>query len=86
MRGEATAVEDHATDANLAVITLDRTYNGAVVIPSNNGGVSNGFKKTIKPNESASYWVELTVAAENAVDVEVINQYRVGTIFDDVTA
>ena len=85
-RGIIADVQDHGSDANLATITLGKTYTGSVVVPSGEGFIAGAVKRTIKPGETVSFWLELIVSPESSVEDEAINQFQVSTYFDDVTA
>ena len=79
-------VQDHGSDGNLATLTLDKTYAGALTIPSGEGFVSGGIPSDIPPGEITSYWAEMTVFPESAVEAEILNEYKVSMHFDDVSA
>lgn len=84
-RGEVSTVADHATDTNLALITLNKAYTSTVTIPVNQGFVANGAKKTLSPGDGKSFWIELTVSPSDAIDSEIVNQFQLGTHFDDIS-
>jgi len=85
-RGEIDSIANHGTDPEIAIVTLVKPYTSSVTIPSNEGYVSNGMKHTLKPGEGKSFWLELIVSPSDAIDAEVINQFQIGTHFDDITA
>ena len=85
-RGDIDAIADHGTDPLIAIITLTKAYTSTVAIPSNGGFISNGNKRDLLPGETASFWLELLVDPSDAVDAEIVNQFQLGTHFDDVTA
>ena len=84
-RGSATEVQDHATNVNASVVTLSTPYVG-VTIPALEAFLCNGVKDTLAPGETKSFWLELEIAQESAIDSEVINQFQTGASFDDVSA
>ncbi len=85
-RGTILDVQDHATDTEIAVVTLENAYTSTVSIPSNEGYLCNGLSKTLSPGEGKSFWLELNVSPSDAIDAEIVNQFQLGTHFDDVTA
>ena len=85
-RGGVAGIADHGTDPAIAIITLDKTYTSSVSIPANEGFISNGIKKSLRPGEGKSFWLELRVDPSDAIDAELINQFQLGTHFDDITA
>jgi len=85
-RGVVADVQDHGSDAQLATITLGKTYSGSIVVPSREGFIAGAIKRTIKPGETVSFWLELIVSPESSVEDEAINQFQISTYFDDVTA
>ena len=86
MRATVTDIQDDAGDATKAVVTLSKTYSGAVTLPSNNGFIAGAIKKTIVPDDTASVWMELIVSPNSSIDSEAINQFQLSSYFDDVTA
>ena len=85
-RAEITAIADSASDPSSATITMSKTYTSSATIPSNVGFVGNGEKISLSPSDVHPMWIELVIAPTNAIDAEIINQFQVGTHFDDVTA
>lgn len=85
-RGGISAIADHGTDPEIAIITLDKTYTSTVSIPANEGFIANGIKKSLRPGEGKSFWLELKIDPSDAIDAELINQFQLGTHFDDITA
>ncbi len=85
-RGEILDIQDHTTNAESATITLSKAYTSSVTIPSMEGYIGNGDKQTLSPGDIKSMWIELTVASTNAIDAEIVNQFQVGTHFDDVAS
>ncbi len=83
-RGEILDLQDHGTDPTSAVITLSVAYASSVTIPSMGGYIGNGPKETLSPSGIKSLWLELTISATNAIDAEIVNQFQIGTHFDDV--
>jgi len=79
-------VVDHASDNSIAVVKFDKTYTGTTVIPSGEGFLTGSIEKTIKPGETVSYWAELIISPESAVDSDSVKQFQVITYFDDVKA
>ena len=86
MRATVTDIQDDSNDAAKAVITLNKTYTGAVTLPQGEGFVSGAIKRTIIPTETASMWMELIVSPNSSIDSESINQFQISSYFDDVTA
>ena len=84
-RGVVDSIADHATNVNAAVVTLAVPYAG-VTIPALESYLCNGVKQTLTPGETKSFWLELDVQPESAIDSEVINQFQTGASFDDVAA
>jgi len=85
-RGVVDTVADHGTDTALAVVTLTTAYTSTSSIPANEGFICNGAKQSLLPGQKKSFWLELTIDVSNAIDAEIINQFQMGTHFDDVTA
>lgn len=85
-RGEILDIQDHGTDPEIAIVTLLKAYTSMVTIPSDEGYICNGVRHTLNPGEGKSFWLELKVSPSDAIDAEVINQFQLGTHFDDVTA
>jgi hypothetical protein len=79
-------VQDHATDVQLATITLNKTYTGSVTVPSGEGFIAGALKRSIPPGRTMSFWLELIVSPSSSVEDEAINQFKINTYFDDVTA
>lgn len=85
-RGGVAAVEDHAVNTEVAIITLDKAYTSSVSIPTDEGFIANGIKRSLRPGEGKSFWLELRIDPSDAIDAELINQFQLGTHFDDITA
>jgi len=85
-RASVDEVIDHASDSSLAVVKFDKTYTGVTVIPSGEGYLTGSLERTIRPGETVSYWAELIIAPESAVDSDSVKQFQVITYFDDVSA
>jgi hypothetical protein len=85
-RGTVDDVQDHATDPDLATITLNRSYTGSVTVPSGEGFIAGAIKRTIRPSRTISFWLELIVSPSSSVEDEAVNQFKINTYFDDVTA
>ncbi len=85
-RGGIDSIVDHGVDEDIAIITLDKAYTSTSSIPTDEGYISNGLKISLSPGEGRSFWLELKIASSDAIDAEVINQFQVGTHFDDITA
>ena len=79
-------IQDNAGDPSSATITLTRAYASSVTIPSLTGYIANGEMITLDVAEKHPMWLELTVAATNAIDTEILNQFQIGVHFDDVAS
>lgn len=84
-RGELLSLADHATNIDSSIATLKTAYTG-VAIPPFESYLCNGIKNTMIPGQIKSYWLELEVQPESAIDSEVVNQFQTGASFDDVAA
>lgn len=58
-RGSITDVQDHGTDIQLATLTLNKTYSGSMTVPANQGFIAGALKRTVRPGETVSFWLEL---------------------------
>jgi len=85
-RGGIQSITDHQSDPELAVVELNKAFGSTVTIPTNEGYLANGFKKTLSPGEGKSFWIELDISPSDAIDAEIINQFQIGTHFDDISA
>lgn len=85
-RGTISDSQDDGSDNTLTILTLDKAFGSAISIPVNEGFICNGVKRDLKPGETKSMWLEVTIDASSAIDAEIINQFQLGTHFDDVTA
>lgn len=72
-------------DANMCIVSLNKSYNGSFVIPSGEGFLSSSIKRTILSGEAASFWVELTIAPDDDIINSEITQFKLGLFFDDVS-
>ncbi len=84
-RGSIDTVSDHASNINAAVVSLSTAYSG-VSIPALEAYLCNGVTETLIPGQTKSFWLELEIESESAIDSEVINQFQTGASFDDVAA
>ena len=83
-RAKITSIDVDGGDAARTILTMDKTYTGAIIIPSDEGYVANALESTILPGDGFSFWVEMTIGAVQTVDAEVQNHFQLTSFFDDV--
>lgn len=83
-RAQITAMATDGGDASRTILTMDKTYTGAIIIPTDEGYVANALQSTILPGDGFSFWVEMTIGAVQTVDSEVQNHFQLTAFFDDV--
>jgi len=83
-RASVSSIANNSSDTTVKILNLNKSYMGSITVPNGSGFVANGFKRTILPGETVSFWLQLDVSPESNVTAEVVNQFQIGLHFDDI--